>query len=962
MNLKRSFLLLFVLISISLSAQKKHLTHSVYDEWKSIGSSQISNNGNWVNYDINPQEGDGWMYFYDFKNNLLDSIARGTGSKISATNEFIVFLIKPTYAETRQAKVDKKKKEEMPVNKLGIKNLKTGAIIEIDSVKSFELAEEGQNWFAYLKEKEVEKKPEKKSDTTATETPTERPQGRQRPTGTGGSNNASAPKAKGTELIITNPITDKKYSFKDVIEYQIAKNGQIISFVQVTTDTAKNDTYIVNSFDTKTEQTREVYKAVGTLKKLTLNNDGDKIAFIYSSDTSKVKVYDLYFSAGNIANNIVNAKTVGMIADWTVSENGTLSFSENSKRLFFGTALKPVEEPKDTLLDEEKYSLDIWSWNDPLLQPQQKVQLKNEQRRTYEAAYHIDKAKMVQLENKDMPSVSLLQKKDGDLALGSSNLKYQEETSWDASRYSDYYLVDVNTGKASLLIEKAASSVELSPNGKYMMYWCVKCQSWFAKPTAGGDAINLTKALNVPFYDELNDSPSDPSPHGIAGWIKGDRYVLINDRYDIWKIDVTGVDKAVNLTNNYGRNNNITFRYFSLEASSGRGRFRGSREVEEIDPKQTIYLNAFHNYTKQAGVFTIKANQVKDPLQINMGNYAYNGINKAKDADKLIWQRGDYVNYPELHISDMNFNNDRMISVTNPQQSEYNWGTVELVEWRSFDGQMLQGLLYKPEDFDSTKKYPMIAYFYERSTDGMYRYMPPAPSASTINRTYAVSNEYLIFVPDIPYVIGYPGQSAYNAVVSGTYAMLDQFDFIDPERLGLDGQSWGGYQIAYLITQTDLYACAFSGAPVVNMTSAYGGIRWGTGMNRAFQYEQTQSRIGGTLWERPMQFIENSPLFYVPKINTPVMIMANDADGSVPWYQGIEFITALRRLNKPAWMVSYNDEDHNLVKRPARKDLSVRKMQFFDHYLQGAPMPYWMKYGISQMEKGKKDGYELIEK
>jgi dipeptidyl aminopeptidase/acylaminoacyl peptidase len=254
----------------------------------------------------------------------------------------------------------------------------------------------------------------------------------------------------------------------------------------------------------------------------------------------------------------------------------------------------------------------------------------------------------------------------------------------------------------------------------------------------------------------------------------------------------------------------------------------------------------------------------------------------------------------------------------------------------------------------------MIVYFYERSSDGLYNYNPPAPSASIINRTFAVSNGYLVFVPDIPYVIGYPGQSCYNAVISGTYDLLDKYKYIDKDRLGLDGQSWGGYQIAYLVTQTDLFTCAYAGAAVSDMISAYGGIRWGTGMSRMFQYEHSQSRIGGSLWEKPLQYIENSPIFWVPKINTPLLLMHNDADGAVPWYQGIEFITALRRLGKPAWLLSYNDEDHNLVRRPNRKDISIRKMQFFDHYLKGAPMPYWMKNGISQIEKGKKDGYELV--
>lgn len=947
MNIRKLLPLILLLISTSLSAQKKAIKHSDYDGWKSIRSSQISNNGSWVNYEINPQQGDGWLYFFDAEKNSLDSIARGFSAKISPENDFIAFLIKPKYTDTRQAKKDKKKKDQMPKNNLGIKNLKTGEIEIIEDVKSFQVAEDDQSWMAYLKEKDTPKKSEQKKEIGA-KSPTKKA--------------AKKPKAKGTELVIVQPGTEKEYSFKDVVEYQIAKNGSLVSFVQAVTDTAETDTYTVTLFDTKSEQSKEIFSEIGNLKKLTLNKTGNRIAFIFSADTSKVKVYDLYLSQGDVAENIVSVGTEGMIEDWSVSENGNLSFSENGKRLFFGTAQKPVEEPKDTLLPEEKYSLDIWSYHDPLLQPQQKVQLKNEQQRTFIAVYHLPKAKMVQLANEEMPSVRFLQKKDADVALGSSSLKYRKETSWDSNRYGDYYLVDVKTGKSTLIKEKAPSTVALSPNGKYMMFWCIKCKSWYAQPTSGGDAINLTKALGIPFHNELHDSPSEPRAHGIVGWIKGDRYVLINDRYDIWKFDVTGVDKPVNMTNGYGRENNIRFRYFSLKPSANsRGRYYfGSREIQEIDAKELMYLSAFNYYSKQSGIYTIKANQIKNPVKIDMGDYTYTGFKKAKDADKAIWQRGTFEQYPEIRISDLKLKKPVQVSVTNPQQKDFNWGTVELVEWRSFDGQMLQGLMYKPENFDPNKKYPMIAYFYERSSDGLHRYMAPAPSASTINRTYAVSNEYIIFVPDIPYKIGYPGHSAYNAVVSGTYAMLEQFDFIDADRLGLDGQSWGGYQIAYLITETDLYKCAFSGAPVVNMTSAYGGIRWASGMNRAFQYEKTQSRIGGTLWEKPIQYIENSPLFFVPKINTPVMIMHNDADGAVPWYQGIEFINALRRLNKPAWMVSYNDEAHNLRKRPNRKDLSVRKMQFFDHYLQAKPMPYWMKYGISQMEKGKKDGYELI--
>jgi len=298
------------------------------------------------------------------------------------------------------------------------------------------------------------------------------------------------------------------------------------------------------------------------------------------------------------------------------------------------------------------------------------------------------------------------------------------------------------------------------------------------------------------------------------------------------------------------------------------------------------------------------------------------------------------------------------ISDVNPQQNEYLWGTVELMTWIAADGKPIEGLLYKPENFDSKKKYPLISYFYERNSEGLHRYMPPAPSASTINISLFVSRGYVVFVPDIRYQIGYPGKSAYDCVIPGIMKLVGE-GFIDSSKIAIQGQSWGGYQVAYLVAHSTMFAAAGSGAPVSNMTSAYGGIRWESGMSRMFQYEHTQSRIGGTLWEKPLLYIENSALFSAPNIATPLLMMHNDADGAVPWYQGIELFTALRRLGKPVWMLTYNGEAHNLVQRKNRKDLSVRMLQFFDHYLMGQPAPVWMTRGIPAIEKGKTRGYEL---
>ena len=249
------------------------------------------------------------------------------------------------------------------------------------------------------------------------------------------------------------------------------------------------------------------------------------------------------------------------------------------------------------------------------------------------------------------------------------------------------------------------------------------------------------------------------------------------------------------------------------------------------------------------------------------------------------------------------------------------------------DGKKLEGLLYKPEDYDPAKKYPMLIYYYEKRSDGLNRYSMPAPSRSTVYPSYYVSNDYLFFIPNIEYETGQPGPDAYNSVVSGAKHLIETESGVDADRIGLQGQSWGGYQTAYIITQTNMFTAAMAGAPVSNMTSAYGGIRWGSGFSRMFQYERTQSRLGTTLWEDMDRYIKNSPLFFAPNVETPVLMMHNDADGAVPWYQGIEFFMALRRLRKPSWLLVYNDEAHNLTRWANREDLSIRMQQFFDHYL-----------------------------
>jgi dipeptidyl aminopeptidase/acylaminoacyl peptidase len=370
-------------------------------------------------------------------------------------------------------------------------------------------------------------------------------------------------------------------------------------------------------------------------------------------------------------------------------------------------------------------------------------------------------------------------------------------------------------------------------------------------------------------------------------------------------------------------------------------------------------LHATNDVTKAEGYVSFDANtSVLKPIFTDDYRFMPQPL-KAKNSEAFVFTKQSFQTFPDLRYADTD-KKVTNISDVNPQQKEYGWGTMELVEWRSLNGEKLRGMLVKPADFDPKKKYPMIVYFYEKSTSEMHNYAGPQPTRASINYAFYASRGYIIFNPDIPYRIGYPGESCVNAVVSGVTHLIEQ-GFVDEKNIGVQGHSWGGYQIAYLLTRTNIFKCAESGAPVVNMIAAYGGIRWETGILRQFQYEHTQSRIAGSPWEYPLRFIENSPIFTADKIQTPVLIMANDKDGAVPWYQGIEFYSAMRRMNKPAWLLNYNDEGHGLTKLQNRMDFTVRMQQYFDHYLKGAPMPKWMQSGVSAMDKGINQNLELVD-
>jgi dipeptidyl aminopeptidase/acylaminoacyl peptidase len=969
--MKKLFVAFSCLLSVSLWAQKKPLDHTVYDGWQSIGDRAISNDGKYLSYSVNPQEGDGLLTIQSVAGNYKKEFPRGYAPVITDDSRYVIFRIKPFFKDTRDAKIKKKRPDDMPKDSLVILQLGTDNMQKIARVKSFKVPDDSGNWLAYLLEKPgVDPSRPRAEQDSATRVNAmiamadslarvaDSIRNRVNDVKTRGLSVLRTPRRdaaptaarnddpfeEGTDLVLRNLQTGQEFTIKLVSEYFFNKKGNVLLY-ETTRKTGDNSVKAsVAKMDLATNAITTIFKGFNDAKGFRMDEEGTQAAFVAERDSSSKslqKFYKLYYhkTGTDSAVLIADRTTKGLAANWTISENANILFSKSGKRLFVGTAgILPV---KDTSLpDFERVSVDVWHYNDDYIQPQQLKTLDNDLRRNYSARVDLANKQLVQLVNDRFRNIIQSGEGDGDMFYATSDYGKRIATQWQGFSMSDIYAINPETGASELVTRDFKGSlVQPSYSGKYLLFYDERKPGYFVYNSLTKKTYPVAKDIKTSFGDEENDVPDDPNAYGVVRWMENDKYVLIYDRYDIWQVDPEANERSVLLTN--GRKDKTQYRYVATDPDE---RF--------IKPGQKMLMRLYDERDKSEGLAVLdlgKNNTVstyfKEPVNIGFA------VQKAKDADVLSYTKETFTRSTDLYVQPVN-GNVMQLSHTNPQQSAYNWGTSELFKWKAYTGKETEGVLYKPEDFDPKKKYPMIVYFYERSNNTLNNYIAPAPTPSRLNIPFFVSRGYVVFVPDIWYKKGYPGQSAYDYILSGTRAVVKQ-GYVDSTKIGLQGQSWGGYQIVYLITKTNLYAAAWAGAPVANMTSAYGGIRWGTGLNRQFQYEKTQSRIGATLWEKPNLYIENSPLFSLPKIKTPLVIMANDADDAVPWYQGIEMYTGMRRLNKKVWMLTYNGEAHNLVERKNRKDIQIREQQFFDYMLKGDKPAKWIAEGVPAVMKGR---------
>ncbi|MBN9521662.1 S9 family peptidase, partial [bacterium] len=590
-------------------------------------------------------------------------------------------------------------------------------------------------------------------------------------------------------------------------------------------------------------------------------------------------------------------------------------------------------------LAPDRVELDLWHWKDSYIQPMQKVRGDVDRFRTHTAVVFLDTKQFRQLGDDTLqvgpPAV-------GDWALGSDNRKYLHLTGYADPVPKDYALVNVRTGERKPLFTNFGGSAALSPDGRHVLAYDGK--DWSAVAVAGGAKHNLTAGVPTKFFNEDDDHPADPPPYGVAGWSTDGRFVLLHDRYDVWKVAADG-SGAENLTKT-GRAQHIRFRRLNVPVDE-----EEPDDRKGIDLARPMLLAAENLDTRDTGFYRLDPGG--RPQKLLMGASKYGPPTRAKHADVYLLTAQSFTEFPDYHATGPDFAELTRVTDINPTVRDYNWGRAELVRYRNADGVPLSGVLVKPENFDPAKKYPMVVYIYERLSDGLHTFwVPNVTRGQVINPTFYASNGYLVLMPDIAYKVGSPGQSAVKCVLPAIQAVVDK-GCVDEKAIGINGQSWGGYQIAYMVTQTNRFRAAVAGAPVSNMVSAYDGVRWGSGLPRQFQYEKGQSRIGDTLWKAPMRYIENSPIFMADRVETPLLMIHNDQDDAVPWYQGVEYYLALRRLGKECYLLNYNGEKHNLAKKANARDFAVRMFQFFEHHLRGRTAPEWMTSGVPYADRDR---------
>jgi len=908
-NISR-WILLFLLVAAGFTRlqaqQKKTLTPDDYKKWERLSSTVISQDGQWIGYRISNEDRD-TLYLVNIKTDSVFREAHGSGLAFSSDSKWAVFRIG---VAPKKAKTMLEKKQ--PVHyRMGLIFLPTGERTVYKEVSSFRFPKEGACLAATLY-------PPKGS------------------------------KAKGQDLIVMDLEKKNTRTIGHVSAYAFNRTGRWLAYIVQPGDGLGNG---VELYDLRNRNIRILASDTVTFKKLAWAKKGDALAFMKQLKNKNFKEdnYELWTyrrldkSSSPVRFNPEDDTT--FTAGMRITPSGGITWSEDEETVFFGlqpwTPKKSSSEKKKskkdstgqqkTKKDEKLPGVDVWHWKDPYIQPRQKKTYTVDKNRSFLSMYDLEKKHFMQIADSTYPFTTL--SGDQKNALINTRKPYQPQF---RLTYADYLQVNLLTGARRDVLKHHTGYIVASPAGKYLLYF--KDKQWWTYNLGSGEKVNITGSLGVAFWNTKDDHPAEVRPpFGYGGWMKDDRYVLLYDEYDVWACKPDG-SSSMKLTS--GRDGQNIYRVIRFDY-----------EEKYLDPKQPLYFRVNGDKTKKSGLARLVWG--KDPELLLFEDKMVSGIAKARMNGRFIFTDMTYEQPPVLYSTDGDFKQISEVVRSNKQQDQYAWGRAELISFTNKNGRQLQGVLHYPANYQEGKKYPMVVYIYEIRSNSLHYYINPSVTSS-YNVTNYVQQGFFVFQPDIVYRLDDPGISAVECVVPAVEEVL-KTGMVDRKKIGLMGHSWGAYQTAFIVTQTDLFSAAVAGAPLTDMISMYTEVYWNSGSPNQNIFETSQGRFTQPYWKIMDKYIANSPMFQAQNITAPILVTFGDQDGAVDWHQGIELYTTMRRMQKPMVLLVYAGENHGLRKEENRKDYTRRINEWFNHYLLGKPAPDWITKGVSYMEKVKKE-------
>jgi len=614
-------------------------------------------------------------------------------------------------------------------------------------------------------------------------------------------------------------------------------------------------------------------------------------------------------------------------------------WSEDGTRLFI--RLKKVDSDKDSTdtkkgKDEESSTVQVWHWKDKKLLSERILDSETDKDKTYRAIFFCESKKIVPLTGEDIQNYIYSEGTD-EWAIGTDNRKYLSD--WNVNQH-DLYRINLKTGEKKLVEtgyrSRYGNQVQMSPDGSKAILWDEK-DYWFFD-IASNTKRNITKDLPISFIDTDYDYWGWVNSYGFVGWVKDRNAVIINHEYDLWLLPIDEGGKAENLTGAVRGSEPIRFRWEdqkSLDASAPEERY--------IDLSEPQFLTAFNTKTKHNGFYKLDNGKVSklvfEPAYYFTGWYP-NQIYKAKHSDAILFRKGDVGQFFESYLTDRNFSNPRKISNTNPQQEKYVWGKSILIDYTNDDGVPLQATLTIPENYREGEKLPMVVYTYEKMTDFRYFYSSPR-LGSTAPAMFYVSNGYLYLEPDIHFNVGTPHSDMHECIDAAIEKVIE-LGYVDEERIGYNGFSFGGHTGMYVATQDNKFAAISAGAGVSNLVQGFNVDIVRDGSNEQDYYMTSQGRLGTDPTGDTDMYIRESAVFNAGTMDTPLLLYHGTDDKVVQWEHSFGYFNLLRYLKKPVVLLSYRGEGHGLRKEPNRLDFQKRLKEFFDHYLKGEEAKPWM--------------------